>query len=384
MTSFTFETCHKIVCEPGAIKTLPSLCKDLGMHRIVLVTDAGLVSAGLIQPVTDALDAEGLSIAVYDAVQADPPDDVVLAAAKFARDHDADGVIGLGGGSSMDVAKLISVLKEAKQPLSEMYGVGNINVERLPLVQVPTTAGTGSEVTPISIITTGETTKMGVVSPCLLPDVALLDANLTTGLPPHVTAATGIDAMVHAIEAYMSKIKKNPYSDMLARQALTLMSRHIVDAVDDGDNVDARQAMLLGAMMAGQAFANAPVGAVHALAYPLGGHYHIPHGLSNSLVLPPVLRFNACVAEPLYAELLPAVSGDSYSAASDGCEAFITHMEQLITRVKLPTTLEEMAIQEQDLPMLASDAMEQQRLLINNPRDVSETDALAIYNEIYT
>ena len=161
-----------------------------------------------------------------------------------------------------------------------------------PLIQVPTTAGTGSEVTPISIVTTGATTKMGVVSPLLLPDLALLDAELTLGLPPAVTAATGIDAMVHAIEAYTSKIKKNPLSDLLAREALRLLAANLDQAVHNGHNREARQAMLLGACLAGQAFANAPVAAVHALAYPLGSHFHLPHGLCNALMLPPVLAFN--------------------------------------------------------------------------------------------
>jgi alcohol dehydrogenase len=284
----------------------------------------------------------------------------------------------------MDVAKLIAVLATSEQPLAEMYGIGNIRGGRLPLIQVPTTAGTGSEVTPTSIITTGATTKTGVISKQLLPDIAILDAELTVGLPPHVTAATGIDAMVHAIEAFTTRHKKNVYSDMLARQALVLMSANISEAVHNGSNLEARSNMLLGAMMAGQSFANAPVAAVHALAYPLGGHYHIPHGLSNSLVLPHVLRFNASAASVLYAELLPFVShGRSVAGTSAGCDAFIDHMDHLIDDVNLPKTLREMKIAEQDLPMLADDAMLQQRLLVNNPREVSRDDALAIYRAAY-
>jgi alcohol dehydrogenase len=267
--------------------------------------------------------------------------------------------------------------------LPEVYGVGNAKGTRLPLIQVPTTAGTGSEVTPISIITTGETTKTGIVSPLLYADVALLDADLTLGLPPAVTAATGIDAMVHAIEAYTSKVRKNPYSDVLAREALRLLAANLVTVVEDGRNREARQAALFGAMLAGQAFANAPVAAVHALAYPLGGHYHISHGLSNSLVLPAVLRFNLPAAAPLYAELMTVLEPEAEGTEAELAAAFVAAMTAQIAAVKLPTRLRDLNVPEADLPMLARDAMAQQRLLVNNPREVTEADALAIYREVY-
>jgi alcohol dehydrogenase class IV len=256
----------------------------------------------------------------------------------------------------------MAVLLGSQQALSELYGVDQVTGGRLPLILVPTTAGTGSEVTPVAVITTGETTKAGVSSPVLLPDVAVLDASLTLGLPASITAMTGVDAMVHAIEAYTSRHKKNPLSDNLAVKALALLSRNIRIAVHEGGNREARENMLLGACLAGQAFANAPVGAVHALAYPLGGHYHIPHGLSNSLVLPCVLEFNASHAEELYAEAA---------------------LRQLVDDVKLPATLQQAGVKESDLEMLASDAMLQQRLLMNNPREVSYEDALSIYKAAY-
>jgi alcohol dehydrogenase len=252
-------------------------------------------------------------------------------------------------------------------------------------VQVPTTAGTGSEVTQVAIVTTGETTKAGIVTPLFLPDMALLDAELTVNLPPHVSAATGIDAMVHAIEAYTSKIKKNPISDLLAKEALALMGQNIFKAVHQGHDRVAREAMLLGAMLAGQAFANAPVAAVHALAYPLGGHFHIPHGLSNSLVLPHVLRFNSKSAAQQYAELAPIVFSDCdfEGDAEEIAEQFIQQIEALIKRLDLPTKLKEMDIPESFLPRLADDAMLQTRLLINNPRDVTRQDAQEIYQAAF-
>ncbi len=388
MNTFEFSTCSSLVCGVDAISELPALLKSLDVDKVLVVTDPGLLNTGIVSRVEELLFAGDVACSIYSDVQADPPEAVVLHAARFAKDEKITGVVGLGGGSSMDVAKLIAVLAcnegDTGQLLDAIYGVDLIRVPRLPLVQVPTTAGTGSEVTPISIVTTGETQKTGIVSKRLLPDFAILDAQLTVGLPAHVTAATGVDAMVHAIEAYTSKNKKNIYSDMLAKQALEMLSRNIRTAVTDGTNLKARQAMLLGSMLAGQAFANAPVGAVHALAYPLGGHFHVPHGLSNSLVLSPVLRFNAQAVPSLYAELLDHVKAGS-TATSDTarCASFIEELESIIDDVGLPKTLRECGVGRQDLPNLASDAMLQQRLLVNNPVDVSEQDALEIYNEVY-
>ena len=238
--------------------------------------------------------------------------------------------------------------------------------------------------TPVAIITTGETTKAGVSSPVLLPDVAVLDASLTLGLPSGVTAMTGVDAMVHAIEAYTSKHKKNPLSDNLAINALTLLSENIRTAVHKGNDEKARENMLLGACLAGQAFANAPVAAVHALAYPLGGRYHIPHGLSNSLVLPSVLEFNAPQASALYGELAQLVVGKPVTGSDESRAAsLVAALRKLISDVALPATLVQAGVKESDLEMLAEDAMLQQRLLVNNPREVSYDDALAIYRAAY-
>ena len=226
---------------------------------------------------------------------------------------------------------------------------------------------------------------MGVVSPLLLPDVALLDADLTLGLPAAVTAATGIDAMVHAIEAYTSVHKKNLLSDMLAREALSLLCANLDKVIANGHDREARQAMLLGATLAGQAFANSPVAAVHALAYPLGGHFHIPHGLSNALVLPEVLRFNAPTCAELYAELAPLVLRDKLvpGSALELTEQLIAELTAFSVRSGLPTSLKAAGVPEAMLPQLAKDAMLQQRLLVNNPREVTEADALAIYQASY-
>ncbi|MBM68030.1 MAG: alcohol dehydrogenase [Haliea sp.] len=379
MQPFVFNTVPQLVCQPGSALALAERCRSLGIRRPLLVTDPGLLAIGLVQPVQAALEAAGVQVTLYDQVCEDPPEATVEAAAARGRGAEVDGVIAVGGGSSMDVAKVVAVLLAGTQPLQALYGVDQVAGGRLPLILVPTTAGTGSEVTPVAVITTGETTKAGVSSPVLLPDIALLDADLTLGLPPRVTAMTGVDAMVHAIEAYTSKLKKNPLSDNLAREALRLLAANIRTAVSDGANREARAAMLLGACLAGQAFANAPVAAVHALAYPLGGHYHIPHGLSNSLVLPSVLSYNMPAAETLYAELAEIIVPAATGSAAARAAALVEALQQLIADVGLPATLAEAGVPAAELPMLAADAMQQQRLLVNNPREVSEADALAMY-----
>ena len=381
MTAFAFNTVASIVSEPGAAARLGPLIAErfTQARRVLIVTDPGFLRTGLLEPACTSLEQAGLTVSIFSDVVADPPEHIVNTAVDAARAGGFDLVIGFGGGSSMDVAKLVAVLAGSQQALSQIYGIGNVKGQRLPLVQVPTTAGTGSEVTNIAIVTTGETTKMGVVSPQLYADLAVLDATLTLGLPPLVTAATGIDAMVHAIEAYTSKHEKNPLSDNLAREALRLLSNNLLVAVEDGTNLDARQAMLLGACLAGQAFSNAPVAAVHALAYPIGGIFHVPHGLSNSLVLPHVLRFNASHAAPLYAELadivVPGASG-SHEARTEGLIAAMQHIAQ---RTGIQTRLQQMGIGETDLDRLADDAMLQTRLLGNNPRELTRADARAIY-----
>ena len=385
MNDFLFSMVPDVLIGAGTSQQLGEVAAAMGIQRALIVTDSGIVKFGLLDDAIKSLEASNVALSIYADVVADPPEFVVTDAVTIAQEFGCDGVIGFGGGSSMDVAKLLAVLIKGQQSLADIYGVDQITGGRLPLIQVPTTAGTGSEATMVSIITTGETTKAGVVSRALLADKIILDATLTIGLPPAVTAATGIDAMVHAIEAFTSRRKKNPLSDMLAREALRLMAGNIDVAVKQGTNVAAREAMLLGAMLAGQAFANAPVAAVHALAYPLGGNYHIPHGLSNSLVLPHVLRFNAPKAGQSYAELaaiiLPnkTIPTDPHEASELLATYFLTLAEDL----GLQTTLRQMNIGQADIKMLAEQAMLQQRLLINNPRDITLDDAIEIYQQAF-
>lgn len=381
MTDFSFNTTKTILFGTGFSARLGERAGPLLGRSVLFVTDRGVRALGLTDAAVASLGQAGATVTMFDAVEADPSRETLFKAVEAGRQAGATGVVGFGGGSSLDVAKLAALLLGSGEDLDGAWGVAQAKGPRLPLVLVPTTAGTGSEVTPVAIMTVG-VEKRGVSSPIILPDIAILDAGLTLGLPPAITAATGIDAMVHAIEAYASKnANNNPMSKMLSRQALRLLGANIERAVFHGSDIEARGGMLLGSMLAGQAFANSPVAAVHALAYPIGGTFHVPHGLSNALVLPHVLRFNAPEAAGLYAEI--AADAFPHLATEEGeqgrCAAFIEELAALAKRLGMQTTLREVGIAKSDLTQMAADAMKQQRLLVNNPRPVTEQDAFDIY-----
>lgn len=380
MQSFSFQTTRSVLSEVGATEKIGGIMADMGCRKVAFITDKIIVDLGLAAPALDSLKTAGVAVWTFSDVVADPPEDMILRAVDEARREGIDGVVSVGGGSSMDTAKLVAVLAQTDQPLDEMYGVNLVKGHRLPLVLAPTTAGTGSEVTPIAVVTTGTSEKKGVSAHQLIPDWAILDAELTIGLPADVTAATGIDAMVHAIEAFTSKIKKNPVSDCLAREALKLLGANIRTACTKPDDRDARGAMLLGSMLAGMSFANAPVGAVHALAYPLGGHFHVAHGLSNAILLPHVLEFNAPDARGDYAELA-AIAFPELHGLGDGerVDGMIDAFKKLGPELGMKSKLSEVGVNHNHLPMLAEDAMKQTRLLVNNPRDMTLEAARAIY-----
>ena len=384
LNNFIFNTTSGIRFGCGMSKLCAKeVSKKLGPN-ILFITDKDLMSLKLTEPTLNELRKFSSIVEIFQDVEADPSIKTLLKSIEVGKKINATGVIGFGGGSSMDVAKLSALILGSNENIDDVWGVSNAKGPRLPLVLVPTTAGTGSEVTPISIITVGEEEKKGVSSEIILPDIAILDPDLTIGLPAHTTAATGIDAMVHAIEGYTSANKNNnPISKMLAVEALKLLAGSIERAVFDGSDIKARGNMLIGAMLAGKAFANSPVAAVHALAYPIGGTFHVSHGLSNSLVLPYVLRFNSVDSKTTkdYAELapyiFPNINTDQGNQAI--CKEFIDKLEVLSKKIGLPQKLREVNIPKEACKKMASDAMKQTRLLVNNPREVTERDALNIY-----
>ncbi len=372
-----FQTVADIRIEIGGAAKLDYYVKGLCPNkRIAIVTDKGVAALGLIDAGLDALKSAGYDVFIFDEVVADPPESIVLAGAKAIKKFGADLIIGFGGGSPMDTAKVIAHLCGSDQPLSTLYGVGNAKGPTLPLMLIPTTSGTGSEVTNVAIITTGKTAKLGIVANSLYADRVLLDAALTYGLPKSITASTGIDAMVHAIEAYTSIRQKNPLSDAYALTALKKLRGAIVTACKDGHNTEARNDMLIGAMLAGQAFSNAPVGAVHALAYPLGGFFHVPHGLSNALVLTEVMKYNLPKAKEWYGEIARDI-GIGQTGTT-----LIDDMQRIKDETGVPQTLKDVGIGAHDINILAEDAITKTRILANNPREMTLEATIKIYETI--
>ena len=372
-----FKTVSDIRISPGGTHKLDAIIEGLGQNKnISIVTDKGVRDLGLIDPALSTLKSAGYEVLIHDQVIADPPDHIVQSIAVEMREFGTGLVIGFGGGSPMDSAKVAACLAGSDQPLETMYGVGAVKGPRLPLCLIPTTSGTGSEVTNVAILTTGKTAKKGVVSDPLYADRVLLDAELTLGLPASITASTGIDAMVHAIEAYTSIRLKNPISDALALTALRKLKNNIVQAVNEPDNIEARNEMLMGAMIAGQAFSNAPCAAVHALAYPLGGFFHVPHGLSNALVLTEVMKYNQPEAEHWYGEIASDLGLGQTGAA------LIDEMIRIKSETRVPTTLSEVNIPGDAIKMMADDAMTKDRLLINNAREMTHEAVTKIYETI--
>ena len=357
-----------------------SLADVLPGGPCLFVTDRDVVRFGLTDRCRTALESGGCEVILFDAVEADPSKDTLLSAVELGRRHDVTHVVGFGGGSPMDVAKLAAYLLGSGDDLDSIWGVGLAKGRRLPLVLVPTTAGTGSEATPVAVITCEGGEKRGVNSPVLIADWAALDASLTLGMPRSLTAATGIDAMVHAVEAFTSARLKNPISDMYAREALRLLSANLIRACDEPGDIAARSAMLLGAHLAGLAFSNAPVAGVHALAYPLGGIHHLPHGLSNALMLRVVLQHNAEAARDLYADLAPILAPECEGQGSQArCATLIDRLDKLVADSGIAPRLRDHGVPQDDIPMLANEAMKQQRLLVNNPCPIEEADARRLY-----
>ena len=384
MNDFNFNTTPGIIFGNGvSFSSCGRIIDKLG-DNIFLITDADLTKIGLNKPIINKL-SKSSNLEVFDDVESDPSKKTLIKALERAKNFKPTGILGFGGGSSMDIAKLVSLLIGTQQDIENIWGVGNAKGPRLPLILIPTTAGTGSEVTPISIITLENDLKKGVSSPIILPDFAVLDPELTLNLPSDITASTGIDAMVHAIEAYTSiNQNNNPISKLLAIESLKLLGTSIETAVFDGHNIEARSNMLLGSMMAGQSFANSPVAAVHALAYSIGGIFHVSHGLSNSLVLPHVLKFNSTNAKACeqYAFLAPFVFKDINQNTNNKitCNDFIDRLENLSSLLNLPSKLRELDIPKDACVKMAKESMKQTRLLVNNPREVTEEDAFNIYN----
>ncbi|MEI6206424.1 MAG: iron-containing alcohol dehydrogenase [Desulfuromonadales bacterium] len=379
-----FKTTGKIITGVKSITTLPAEIRLLGGKRIFIFTDEGIVKAGICDQVLQILKGAAESVSVFGSVPPEPPMETVHECLKLARKAKCDLIIGLGGGSAMDIAKIISVLLTNDKTLNEMIGINLVEKRGIPKILIPTSAGTGSEVTPIIILTDQtENLKKGVVSDFLFPETAILDPELTISLPPGATAASGMDALIHAVEAYTS-VNATPMTDHLAVRAIELVAANIRSAWANGNNLEARMNMLEGSLLAGQAFANAGVTAVHAFAYPLGGEFHVAHGVANTVMLCAVLRFNMIASLKKFAALGRLLCPDVVSQDTKVlAEAGIRFMEGLIVDLQLPRSLRELHVPQEAIPGMAEGVMKVTRLLANNPRKITLEDAKKIYQVVY-
>ena len=378
-----FRTVPRIVMGPGAIRQLADEARALKAKKVLFVTDQGLIEAGLVKRAEAVLKQSRIDYSIFGDVEADPRYEIVADCVEMIHREKSDLVIGIGGGSPIDIAKMSAVMAANEDPISEYFGIDLVPRPGLPTLIIPTTAGTGSEVTPIVILSDHtEKLKKGVVSPYLFPSVALLDPELTVGLPANITAATGMDAFIHAVEAFTSK-NASPITDMLARRAMDLVMGNLRNAYADGSNLTARTNMLESSLLAGMAFANAGVTAVHAFAYPIGAEFHIPHGVANSIMLVPVMEFNIFGNLTKFAEMAEIFDEDTRGLDElASAQAAVEAMRKLTIDLKIPDRLSGFNIQEKDIPQLAEGVMKVTRLLANNPRELKQSDAEEIYRRV--
>lgn len=375
-----FSTISRVVMGPGASKNIGQEVKQRNVKKALLITDKGIINAGLLNNFEKSLKSAKIQYAIFDEVEPEPSFKTVGKCSDIVKKEKAQMLIGIGGGSPMDITKAASVMATNAPPLEQYVGVNLIPKPGLPTILVPTTAGTGSEVTPIAIFSDEqEKLKKGIVSPHLYAAIGIIDPELTIGLPPHITAATGMDAFIHAIEAYTS-INANDITDLICEKAIELIFNNIRTAYAKGDNLIARAAMMEGAFLAGIAFANAGVTAVHAFAYPIGAEFHIPHGIANTLMLTQTLKFNKIGNIDKFSQLakplgIPTKGLDKFETV----EKVINTIDQLISDINLPRHLKEFGVKDDDIETLAKDVMKITRLLSNNPRNLCVEDAKEIY-----
>ena len=352
-----------------------------GVKRAFLVSSTAVMP--LLHPIAEAAKKSRVTCVMAPPVDCEPTHRRFEEVLSAARAEAVDGVLGIGGGSVMDVAKLVAALIGSQQSAADIFGANRLRGRVLPLVCLPTTAGTGAEVSPNAILLDErEELKKGVVSPHLVPDAAFVDPLLTVTVPPEVTAATGFDALTHCIEAYANKFA-HPVVDAYALQGIKLISANLLRAVRDGGDLEARAALSLGSLYGGLCLGPVNTAAVHALAYPLGGKFHVAHGVSNALLLPHVLRFNCPAAPQRYSEVAAALGLRSQGSPLETADDGVTHLSQLSCDCGVPQKLSELNVPRAAIPAMARAAMQVTRLLKNNPRPVTEPDAARIYEAAY-
>jgi len=374
----------KITVGLNAASQVAKEVKQFGGSRVLIVTDPGVVAAELIAPIESSLTSGAIDYVVYDGVEPEPPSRVIDRGAEIMQAEGCDLVLGVGGGSSLDVAKGISILAVNKGKILDYCGIDQVPQNGAPMILMPTTAGTGSEVTRVLVLTDEEqNTKNVVFTPYALANAAIVDPLLSLSMPPTVTADTGMDAMVHAIETYVS-MNATVFSDIFAESAIQLIADYLPAAWAKGSNKEARYNMSLAATLAGLAFGSGGLGAVHALAYPLGTEYHMTHGRTNAIMLPHVMQYNIPGSPERYARIAELMGKDIEGyGLLEAADLAVESIRELLDTINVSCQIKDYGIPEADLPKLADGAMKQARLFVPNPRDLNQEDVASIYREAY-
>ena len=381
MKAITLLQPQKIVFGTGCIETFTEDYKKMGLQRLMVLTAPPILP--LIEEPLASLKAAGASIEIFQNILAEPTVNDFKKILEVARQFKADSVVGIGGGSVLDVTKLVAAFINSDQQVEDCFGTGFIKAKGLWFACLPTTAGTGSEVSPNAILLDErDHLKKGIVSPYLIADAAYVDPKLTWTVPSKVTADTGMDALTHCIEAYTNKFA-HPSVDIYALQGIRLIAAKLEKAVKDGKDVEAREALAFGSLYGGLCLGPVNTAAVHALSYPLGGEFHIPHGLSNAILLPSVMKFNMPANVKRHAEVAIALGCEPGKNDEETAQRGVDFIYRLAAAVGIPDKLTALGIPQTSVPGMAKAAMQVQRLLKNNPREVTEQDALDIYNSLY-
>ena len=381
MNTVILQQPKRLIFGTGCIQQSADEFKNAGWSRLFVITSPQVAAAQA--ELFAGWRAAGFSVEVFSAVDREPEVALFEQVLGVARPFKPDVVIGLGGGSPLDVSKLVGALLDGRQRLREVFGIGLLRGRTTPLVCIPTTAGTGADVSPNAILLDEtERLKKGVVSPHLVPDLAICDPGLTVTMPPAVTAATGIDALVHCMEAYANK-HAHPTVDVYALEGIRRIGRSMETAVKNGADQNARADVMLGALYGGLCLGPVNTAAVHALSYPLGGEYRVPHGVANSLLMPHVFRFNLSAMPERYADIALALGCTAGATPLATAEGGLTRLCEMSRHCGIPQRLREVGVPESDLPRLARESMKVTRLLKNNPRELTAADAEEIYRAAY-
>ncbi|MGE5255165.1 MAG: iron-containing alcohol dehydrogenase [Hyphomicrobiales bacterium] len=380
----SFETVRRITFGCGSLENLSNEVKRVNGSRVLVVTDPGLKSAGIVDAVTAMLDKARLDYKVFAEVEPDPRVEVALASADAAKAYGPDVIVGLGGGSSLDISKVTSVMLTNEGPIEKYFGMELVPRPGLPLILIPTTAGTGSEMTSICVLSdTKNKVKKGIVSEHMFARAALLDPHLTLALPPRVTAMTGMDALVHAIESFVG-VRATVFTDTLNRQAIQLVAANLRQAFAQGQNIAARENMLFASCLAGMAFSNTQNGLDHALALAIGGKFHLPHGLLTAFIIPWVMEYNLISAPGKFVEIARAF-GERTKGLPDvqAARLAVKAVKSLLDDLGISYKLSSYNVPREEFPALAKATVGAVRLISNNPRAVTEPDVIGILETNY-